>query len=177
MKLLLRFLTTLAVIVIVLLSGPGGASYEYLHDWRYVVLAADFATSSASAVDVTGINFIPVAKTRYEIHGVFLLRTAATTSNARLGVAWPIGMTDGVVALRVNPQAATQYFQFGNINAAVLTPVGTFANTTQSWPGELNAVLIAGTTPSGAFQIQLAAETSGTNATMMAGSYFRYRSF
>lgn len=145
--------------------------------WTYVTLGSDFVTSSATAVDVTGLNLSPLANTKYEIQGRFLLRTATTTVGPRPGVAWPSGMTDGVVTLRTESSATAFLTANGNINAAVLTAVGGLPTNTQSYPGHLEAMLISGASPSGTFRIQLASETAGTNVTMKAGSFIKYRTY
>src|SRR5688572_3020062 len=42
--------------------------------WVYLKLSsADFTTSSATAVDITGLGFTPLANTWYEFHGMLLL--------------------------------------------------------------------------------------------------------
>jgi len=152
-------------------SHSGGGS----DPWTTVALAADFTTSSATAVDVTGLAFTPAANLRYEIEGRFLLRTATTTVGPRPGVAWPTGMTDGVATLRT-PSSATAFLTAnGNISAALLAAVGGLPTTTGSWPGFVEANLIVGASPSGTFKIQLASETAGTNVIMKAGSFIRYR--
>lgn len=145
--------------------------------WTYITLGSDFLTSSATAVDVTGLAFTPTANLKYEVQGRFLLRTATTTVGPRPGVAWPSGMTDGVVTLRTESSATAFLTANGNINAAVLTAVGGLPTNTQSYPGQLEAVLIAGATPSGTFKVQLASETAGTNVTMKAGSFIKYRTY
>ena len=144
---------------------------------RQLSLAADFTTSSATAVDVTGLSITPTANLRYEINGKFLLRTATTTVGPRPGVAWPTGMTDGVVMLRTTSSATAFLTAIGNISAAVLTAVGGLPTTTGSFPSFLEATLIAGATPSGTFRVQLASETAGTNVIMKAGSFIRYRTY
>ena len=63
----------------------------------------------------------------------------------------------------------------GNISASVLVAVGGLPSTTGSWLGTVNGYIIAGASPSGNVQIQLASETAGTNVTMRAGSYIAYR--
>ncbi len=143
--------------------------------WTSVRLAADFTTTSAAAVNVTGLAFGMRANKTYLIEGQFLLRTGVATDAPRPGIAWPTGLTDGVAELRTTSAAATLVLQQGNINAAVLSPLGGLPNTTQSWPGSLTATVIAGATPSGLFQVQLASETAGTTVTMKAGSWLRYR--
>ena len=154
-------------------AAPSGGS----DPWTYVVLASDFITSSGTAVDVTGMNFTPSANLRYEIEGKFMLRTATATVGARPGCAWPTGMTDGAVWIWAASSATALVGAMGNINAAVLCANTGHANTTQSWPSQITGMLLAGASPSGTFKIQLATETAGTNATMKANSFFRWRTF
>lgn len=149
----------------------------YADRWTYVVLANDFTTSSATAVDA-GIAFTPAANTRYEFEGRLMLRTATTTVNPRVGLAWPTGMTDGVARIGES-QAATgaPLFASGNPNAALLVAVGGLPNTTQSWPATVAGIVLAGANPSGNVRIQLASETALTNVTIKAGSFLKYKTF
>lgn len=153
-------------------AAPAGSGSD---PWTYVRLSSDFTTSSATAVDVTGLAFTPAANKFYEVEGLFLTRTATATVGPRPGVAWPTGLTDGVAAMDVTSSATAKIFAQGNINAAVLCPVGGLPNTNQSWPATLWATMQAGATPAGTFKVQLASETAGTVVTMKAGSWIRYR--
>lgn len=143
--------------------------------WTYLVLAADFTTSSATAVDVTGLAFTPAANLRYQVEAVLFTRTATATVGPRPGVAWPTGLTDGVATVRQTSAAATEVLQFGNSSAAVLAPVGGVPTTTGSWPASIGVTMIVGASPSGAFRVQLASETAATNVIAKAGSFLRYR--
>ena len=145
--------------------------------WTYVRLASDFPTTSATAVDVTGMNLAPAANLRYEIEGLLLLRTNTATVGPRPGIAWPTGMTDGVGMIDTTSAATTRLLTNGNVNAAMLAAVGGLPNTTQSWPAKIHATLIAGASPGSTFRIQLASETAGTTVTMKANSWFRWRTF
>lgn len=144
--------------------------------WTYVKLSSDFVTSSATAVDVTGLAFTPAANKSYVFDGELLTRTAATATGVRPGIAWPTaGVTDGVATVNQPTSATAQVLAFGNFNAA-LQAVGTaLPNTTQSWPARLNGTLIMDASPSGSVRVQLASETAGTNVTIKAGSWLRYR--
>ena len=155
-------------------AAPGGGA----DPWAYVVLGSDFPTTSATAVDVTGLGFTPAANTRYEFEARLRLRTATTTVNARSGLAWPTGMTDGTAQI-MESQAATgtPIFASGNVSAALLVAVGGLPNTTQSWPSSIRGEAQAGATPSGNVRVQLASETAGTSVTVKAGSFIRYRIF
>jgi hypothetical protein len=154
-------------------ATPSGGS----DPWTYVTLGSDFVTSSATAVSVTGLAFTPVANTNYQFEGIFMLRTATATTGPRPGLAWPTGMTDGVARF-FTPSSATANLQTnGNVNATILVAVGGLPNNTQSYMGTLDGIAQAGATPSGNIQVNLASETGGTNVTMKAGSFIRYRTY
>lgn len=151
-------------------QGPAGGDL-----WTYVRLTSDFVTGSATAVNVTGLAFAPSANGRYEIYGKFLMRTATTTVGPRPGLSWPTGLVDGSVKFRMPSSATADLIANGNPASAVLVAVGGLPNTTASWLANLEGLVIAGATPSGNLQIQLASETGGTNVTMRAGSFIAYR--
>lgn len=144
--------------------------------WTYVKLGADFTTSSSTAVDA-GLAFTPAANTSYVFEATLLTRTATATVGPRPGIAWPTGMTDGVTAIQQSSSATANVFANGNISGAVLAPVGGVPTTTGSWPAFVWGNVIAGASPSGTVKVQLASETAGTNVTIKAGSYLRYRSY
>ena len=154
-------------------TTPGGGS----DPWTYVTLAADFTTTSATAVDVTGLAFTPAANTKYEFEAVLLTRTATATVGPRPGLAWPTGMTDGVARIKQTSSATAELTTNGNINAALLCAVGGLPTNTQSYPADIKGVVIAGASPSGTVKVQLASETAGTTVTIKAGSFIRYRSY
>lgn len=143
--------------------------------WTTVKLANDFTTSSATAVDVTGLAFTPAPNTDYEFEALLLTRTATATVGPRPGLAWPTGGTDGVAMIEQTSSATAKVFAHGNINAALLAPVGGLPNTTQSYPARVWGMFRAGANPSGAVQVRLASETAGTVVTVKAGSLLKYR--
>lgn len=153
--------------------SPGGSD-----PWVYVALGANFTTSLATNTNVTGLAFTPAANLRYHIEGYLLLRTAGTAAGARPGIAWPAGYSDGAAYMQAPSSLTTIAMQMntpaaGTANAASAgLPV---AN--RSYSGQLQAILIMGASPSGTFQITLAAETAGTNVTVAAGSFIRYRTY
>lgn len=151
-------------------QGPAGGDL-----WTYVRLTSDFVTGSATAVNVTGLAFTPAAGTTYEFYGNFLLQTAATATGPRPGLSWPTGLTDGAVQLLTPSSATANLNTNGAINASVLVAVGGLPATARSYLGTMNGLIVAGATPSGDLQIQLASETGGTNVTMRAGSFIAYR--
>jgi hypothetical protein len=158
-------------------ATPGGGS----DPWTYLTVngGSDFTTSSASAVDVTGLSFTPSANTKYEFECKLALRTATATVNPRVGFAWSTGLSDGVAWISESQAATGAALQAsGNPNAALLVAVGGLPNTTQSWPALIQATIVAGASPSGTTRVQLASETAATNVTIRTvGSTCRYRSY
>jgi hypothetical protein len=157
-------------------SGGGGSD-----PWTYLTVnsGSDFSTTSATAVDVTGLAFTPSASTEYEFECRLLVRTATTTVNPRVGLAWATGITDGGAQI-VESQAATgtPIFASGNPNAALLVAVGGLPNTTQSWPVTVRSAFVSGASPSGSIRVQLASETAGTSVTVKSvGSMCKYRTY
>lgn len=163
-------ITTDAATDTVTIAASGGAD-----PWTFIKLGTDFTTTSATAVDVTGLAFTPAANKQYIVEGFFLTRTATATVGPRVGCAWPTGLSDGAAMFSLTSSATANVYANGNINAAVLLPVGGLPNTTQSWPGNLQASFTAGASPTGTFKIQFASETAGTTVTLKAGSWIRYR--
>lgn len=154
------------------IQGPAGTD-----GWTYVTLANDFVTSSGTAVDVTGLAFTPGANKRYAFEANLLTRTATATVGPRPGLAWPTGMTDGGVTIKQPSSATAELTANGNISGAVLVAVGGVPTTTGSWLATINGMVIAGASPSGTVKVQLASETAGTNVTIKAGSFLRYREY
>lgn len=150
---------------------PGGGS----DPWTYIKLSSDFVTSSATAVDITGMAFTPSANTQYEFEAMLLLRTATTTVGPRPGLAWPTGGTDGIARIDMTSSATAALIANGNINASLLVAVGGLPTTTQSYPALVVGTFIAGASPSGTIKLQMASETAGTNVTVKTGSFLKYR--
>ena len=157
------------------LLGDGSFGAQSSNPWTYAKLAADFTTSSATAVDVTGLAFTPAASKVYEFRGLLLLRTATTTVGPRPGLAWATGLDDGSVRFMTPSSATANLNTVGNISAPVLVAVGGLPTTTGSWLGKFEGIAVSGGSPSGTIKLQLASETAATNVTAKAGSFIAYR--
>lgn len=143
--------------------------------WAYRRLTADFSTTSATAVAITGLAFAPAANKHYEVYAVLRTRTATATVGPRPGITWPTGLSDGVAQIRQTSSATANLVTNGNISAAILTAVGGVPNTTGSWPALVEISITAGAAPSGNVQLTMATETAGTAVTVKAGSYLKFR--
>lgn len=157
--------------------GDGTTAWNSLPwmDWFRIDLATDFTTTSTTASDVTGLGFAPLANTKYEFEVMLLLRSAAGTTGPQPGLTWPTGLTDGVVRLFASTAVNAEIFRHGNSSAAVLVPNTGYGSTTTSYLGGGSGILIAGASPSGNLQVQLASEVSASTVTAKAGSYLRYK--
>ena len=153
-------------------AAPAGGGSD---PWTYAKLGSDFVTSSATAVDVTGLAFTPASNTDYEFEAILMVRTATATVGPRPGLAWPTGMTDGVADMFTPSSGTAQTLVFGNIAATMLAAVGGLPNTTSSYIIRVGGVVRAGASPSGTLRLQLASETAGTNVTAKAGSFIKWR--
>jgi hypothetical protein len=139
-----------------------------------VILGADFVTSSAAAVD-TGIAVAVPANARIMFEARLLVRTAVTTVGPRPGIAWPTGMTDGSGSIAIPASLTSGLQQHGNVNAAVLIGGGGLPVANASYLATMNGLMITGGAPGGSFRVQLASETAGTNVTIKAGSFLRWK--
>lgn len=158
------------------LRKASAANYDaaWTPDWTYDKLTADFTTTGTASAD-TGLAFTPVAGKTYAVQGLLLLRTNNTAAGARPGIVFPTGLTDQIAQVVVGDAAGTAILANNTGAAAFQVPVAGFPNTTSSWFGRVEALLIAGPTPAGDFKITLATETAGRIATLRAGSYIRWR--
>jgi hypothetical protein len=152
------------------IPGPPGGGPA----WTNALLATTFDTSSATAVDVVGLSFAPIANKVYEFRGAFLLRTDVSGKAARLGLAWP-AVLDGAAVIRAANTLAAEHLQFGNLASAFLLPVGGLPTPMASWIATVEGLLISGPAPVGSVKIQLASETAGSPVHVRAGSFLSWR--
>lgn len=152
-----------------------GSIWTAVDKWTYIKLASDFTTNSATAVDVTGMAFTPESNRTYVIESQQLMRSETATVAPRVGVAWPSGSSDGAVEIKSAIGATGRVIAFGNPSATVQCLNTSVGDTTGSWMSNFFATLIMGASPSGTFKMQLASETGGTNVTLRAGTWMRYR--
>lgn len=152
-------------------------SHTHAEPWTYVYLTQDFNTTSATAVDITGLAFAPAINTRYEVEVRLGLRTNTATVNPRPGWAWATNLADGWGKIHMAQSATADLIANGNIAAALLMAVGGLPNTTQTWPCFFTMTVVAGASTSGTCRVQLASETNGTQVTAKTGSWLRYRPY
>jgi hypothetical protein len=143
--------------------------------WTFLKLAADYTVSVTTASDVPGLGFTPAPNKTYVVQGIMLLRTSNTGSGPLPGVAFPTGLTDQVAEIIASTSTTNVVIQQNNGAGVMSVATGGLPNTTTSWFSRVEALLVAGATPSGKFRIQLASETAARVVTMKAGSYLAFR--
>lgn len=157
--------------------GVANLTPSYDDPWTYVKLGSDFTNSTTTYNAVTGLAFTPAANTDYEINGILLLRSAATTTGPRPGVTWPTNVDDAALEISSPSSGTAMIYAYGNALAAVNAASTGILATTGSYPGLVTGVLRAGASVSGDFQITLASEVGSSQVTMKAGSFIRYRAY
>lgn len=142
-----------------------------------VILSNDFTTSSATAVDVTGLSFAPTANKHYVFDGMFEIRTTNAAVSPRIGLAWATGLVAGVATIRQTGTLTAEVVANGAITGAILIAAGTVPLANTSYPAFITGFLLAGGSPGGALSVQLASSLAGTSVTLKAGSFLRYWSY
>jgi hypothetical protein len=134
------------------------------------------STTSATAVNVTGLAFTPSASKTYRIEAHILVRTATTTVGPRPGVNFPTGLTTQAMVITV-PNSATSlgFLNLGAATAGQFVAGTGVPSTTLDYLGKVEGTIVVGSSPSGTVQVTLASETSGTSVTAQAGSWLAYR--
>ena len=143
--------------------------------WTIVKLASDFPTTNATNTNVTGLAFTPAINKTYYVLGTLMLRTATASVGARPGIAWPANLTDGTARVEASTALTTSVLRSWGAKTTQNAASTGLADTVSSHYSKLEALIVAGPTPSGNFQVTLASETAGTTVTMKAGSYIMYR--
>lgn len=154
-------------------AGGGG------DPWTRLILASDFVVGVTTFANVTGMQCVIPANTKFVMELDLLLKTTVATNLPRFGLAWTAATVDGAAELWQQSSATARLLTegFGLQASSVLqTAAGTAPVAAGAY---LGGGLFKGTTgPSGpvTMNLQLAAESAASNvATMMAGSEMRYR--
>jgi hypothetical protein len=156
-------------------TAPGSGS----DPWTYLKITTDFTTSSATAVDITGLSFTPVANLYYEVEMCLMAQTPTATVGPRPGLAWGTGYQYGVVDMYTPSAATTEamiHARIGTTAGVVLAAIGGLPVINVPYGHRALVSFRAGTSPT-AFKAQMASETAGTLVTVKAGSFLKYRTF
>lgn len=159
-------------------ASAGGGS----DPWTYVKLASDHANSTTTPT-LSDLKFTPSANKQYEVWGILLLRSAASTTGVRAGLQFPSPgasppVSNGGGGLIEGPGSTT-----GSQNLQRVRPDGTnLALTSTAHPGGTDyyigtvwATVITGSTSSGEFGVTLESEIAASEVRIGAGSFIRYR--
>lgn len=137
-----------------------------------VRLSADFTTTSAAAVDVTGLSFAIGANEVWTAN-VFLGLGCSTANGVKLAVTVP----GGAVSVRLKVHGTRT--NAGDFTSTIITGSGTLTGAfctvaSQGQWADATLVVENGATP-GTVQIQAAAATGGDTASIKAGSFISAR--
>lgn len=151
--------------------GAGGGGSD---PWTYVKLA-ETAITTVTQNTVTALGFTPAANSHYIFEGMLFLQTAATTTGARPGIAWPTGTTQDS-AWMLAPNNATGFVsRFWGVPNTANAAATAIAVANEGLHGRFEGQFITGASTSGNLAITIASEIAGSEARIMANSWIRYR--
>lgn len=154
------------------IQGPPGPA-----SWTDIKLASEFATTSATAVDVTGLTFTPPANSLIEFEAVLLVSTATATVGPRPGLAWGTGLLNGGATVYTPLSLTTEapaHQTMDTIAGSILGPVGGLPVINKSYRAQILATFRTGPSPQ-PVRVQLASETNGTQVKATLGSFLKWR--
>jgi hypothetical protein len=142
--------------------------------WTVVKLASDFVSSTTSYNDVTGWTFTPAANKAYNFEMVALAYAASTSTGIRPAYGAMGGTVECGAYVNVPNGSASTFTRNLWGASATATSATASANATPHLI-TMSGLLVAGSAPTGTFQITLASESAASDVTFIAGSFFRYR--
>jgi hypothetical protein len=148
-------------------------SAQVAPDWVNIVLESEYVTTSTTASD-TGLAFTPEANKIYEIRGVLMLQSAATTTGIRPSIVGASGVTAQSYRIAAPLSASAEVMRHGQASV-VPSGVTGVAIADVPWISMINGICAAGASPSGSIKIQLDTEVSGSAVRALAGSFLSYR--
>lgn len=152
-------------------DASGNASWQTQagsDGWTYIKLASDFVTSSTTYSDITSLSFSEVAGNEYLVEAKLLYNTANTNCGAGITTTFPSGLHSNKIELPLSPITINRY-RYTTSGTSCLG----LSCTADTFIIEIDTVCLP--TSSGTYSIQARSEVSGTNVTILAGSYLRYR--
>lgn len=139
-------------------------------------LTADHSNSTTSPTNATGLAFTPVANKAYEVRIALMLTSVATTTGARPGLTFPTGLVRAPFNVRVpNTLTADVVLNDSGMRGPLLSDATSAPYTGNAFFAEMNGIVIAGGSPSGAVQVTLRSEVAASSVSILAGSFLRYR--
>lgn len=143
--------------------------------WTYVRLTADLSTTMTGATD-SALAFTPVANVDYEIEARLLVRSAATTTGPKVGVAVPASADHAFVITEPGATAvAESLLHVPSTSTAAANAAAAWPTANASYLCEVRGLYRAAASTSGNVRITLASEVLLSAVTLKAGSFLRYR--
>jgi hypothetical protein len=150
--------------------------------WTYVKLTTDHVNSTTTPT-LSDLKFTPALGKQYEVWGILLLRSAASTTGVRVGLQFPAPgasppASDGGGGFVEGPGSTTassfeQHVRPTGTNLALAST--SHPGGTNYYPGTVYGTVITGATSSGDFGVTLESEIAASEVRIGAGSFIRYR--
>lgn len=145
-------------------------------DWTYVVLASDWATSSTTLANATGLAFTPQPNKTYIIEFVGSCRQASGGWGWSVGMAFPTaGIIDSSAYVQFGNASNSNNFSYQNAIGGTVSAITYYTeNASASWLARANAMITTGPSVTGQVRMQLASN-GPYSITFKKGSFIRYR--
>lgn len=140
-----------------------------------LTLASDQTSTSVTAADVTGLQTGALAAGLYEVEGVLLVQSAATTTGVQIGLAWGAASAG---AFKVSVPISATADVLAHITAGGQKALGTaVAAVATSYPVTIKGTLRvpAGGLASPGLRPTVNSEVASSQVTVKADSWLRYR--
>ena len=139
---------------------------EFVDPWQYIRLPSNVSINTTSFGDVTGMSFIALPNTNYEIEVFGAIQSAATTTGAALALDIPSG---AVIGQGIHNLAAATLTGWEQIADNTTTGAGSGVRAvTTNVPIRFKAQIAIGNT-GGTVQLRLRSEVASSAVTLQAG--------
>jgi hypothetical protein len=147
----------------------------------FVKTTADQTTTSATAVDITGLTFTPAANKTYSVEALLVVKHSTVASNTKLGVVWPTGLNVGQIVFGHTARLTLNdtSWRNGDETQAEVTDAAAYLSSGLSLGNNIyrlirmRGIVSAGATPTGVFKLQFASNGT-TTVTVRAGSFLSF---
>ncbi|MDQ1326706.1 MAG: hypothetical protein QG564_1842 [Campylobacterota bacterium] len=137
--------------------------------WTYIKLTADQANTTTTFADIVGLTFAETSGVTYEIEGVLLFSTAASTTGIKLTSSFAAGSNSNYLRIPTTATAELQRFWTAS-DSAVTATTGYTAGANMI---DFKALLIP--SANGTFQLKFASEVAASAVNILTGSFIKFR--
>lgn len=153
-----------------ILTANGAAAPTWGEGWKEALMSGDVTTTSATAVDITGLSFALAANSKYIVNVTKRIGCSGL-NGVKMGWNMPASTTYGITILGSGATSAAQNLFSASISAQTLG--ASIYNNVVGVNGSITQSILATTGgTAGTFQLQFASGLAGQTSTVFADSSF-----